>query len=205
MCSKVLQLKETAHSCNANAELLLKIFNIDTKTDSTNVHPRTYCHKCHTTAKKMASGEDGTVIETAIVPFEWSLHIDDCCWVCKGKAGRQKKGTKKRGRPKEESGKGIANRVLRTAPPSWRAAQPLSLSRFLPPATSLSLHDLQCKLCECIVDRPVETPCRSLVCAQCIGNHVLTVDSSFSCPCSKESHELSPSMFVAASDVVLKV
>ena len=95
----------------------------------------------------MASGEDGTVIETAIVPFEWSLHTDDCCWVCKGKAGRQKKGTKKRGRPKEESGKGIANRVLRTAPPSWRAAQPLSLSRFLPPATSLSLHDLQCKLC----------------------------------------------------------
>jgi hypothetical protein len=89
----------------------------------------------------------------------------------------QKKGTKKRGRPKVESGKGIANRVLRTAPPSWRAAQPLSLSRFLPPAASLSLHNLQCKL----------------------------VDSSFSCPCCKESHELSPSMFVAASDVVLKV
>jgi hypothetical protein len=104
-----------------------------------------------------------------------------------------------------ESGKGIANRVLRTAPPSWRAAQPLSLSRFLPPAASLSLHNLQCKLCECIIDRPVVTPCRSLVCAQCISNHVLTVDSSFSCPCCKESHELSPSMFVAASDVVLKV
>ena len=102
-------------------------------------------------------GRTEQVIETAIVPFEWSLHIDDCCWVCKGKSGRQKKGTKKRGRPKGESGKGSAHRVLRTAPPSWRAAQPLSLSRFLPPATSLSLHDLQCKLCECIVDRPVET------------------------------------------------
>ncbi|CAI8055421.1 hypothetical protein GBAR_LOCUS30268 [Geodia barretti] len=73
VCSKVLQLKETAHSCNANAELLLKIFNIDTKTDSTNVHPRTYCHKCHTTAKKMASGEDGTATSLSLHDLQCKL------------------------------------------------------------------------------------------------------------------------------------
>ena len=144
------------------------------------------------------------MVETAVVPVDWEGHGNDC-WVCKGKAGRPKKATKKRGRPKVDSGKGVANTVLKTAPTSWRAVQPLSLSRFLPPASSLSLHDLQCKLCECIVDRPIKTPCNNLVCAECISSLILNAKSCLQCPCCEEHHELSPTRFVPASDVVLKV
>ena len=200
VCAKVLQAKETAHLCHENTELL-KTFNIDTTTDQKHVHPKAYCHKCHTIANKISNG---AVVETAVVPVDWESHGTDC-WVCKGKAGRPKKATKKRGRPKVDSGKGIANTVLKTAPTSWQAVQPLYLSRFLPPASSLSLHDLQCKLCDCIVDRPVKTPCNNLVCAKCISSLVLNAESSLQCPCCEERHDLSPTLFVPASDVVLKV
>ena len=207
VCATVLQAKGTTHLCSENIELL-KIFNIDTTTDEPDTHPRTYCHKCHTIAMKRVHG---AIVETAVVPFEWETHGGDWeghggeCWVCKGKGGRPKKGTKKRGRPRDGSGKAIANTVLKTAPPSWRAVLPLSLSRFYPPASSLSLHDLQCKVCECVVDRPVKTPCNNLVCAECISCLVLDVKSSLPCPCCKDCHERSPTMFVPASDVVLKV
>ena len=192
VCAKVLQAKGTTHLCSENIELL-KTFNIDTTTDEPDTHPRTYCHKCHTIAMKRVHG---AIVETAVVPFEWETHGGDWeghggeCWVCKGKGGRPKKGTKERGRPRDGSGKAIANTVLKTAPPSWRAVLPLSLSRFYPPASSLSLHDLQCKVCECVVDRPVKTPCNNLVCAECISCLVLDVKSSLPCPCCKDCHEL---------------
>ena len=141
VCAKVLQAKETAHLCDGNTELL-KTFNIDTTTDQKHIHPKAYCHKCHTIASKISSGQRGVVVETAVVAVEWESHGGDC-WVCKEKTGRPKKGTKKRGRPKDDSGKGIGNSVLKTAPTSWRAVQPLSLPQFLPPASSLSLHDLE--------------------------------------------------------------
>ena len=121
--------------------------------------------------------------------------------MCKGKGGRQKKGTKKRGRPREDSGKAVANEILRTAPASWQATKPLSLSRFLAPASSLSLHDLQCKICECVVDRPMKTPCNTLVCAKCIGSLILTSSSSVQCPGCMEHHDVSPTLFIPASDV----
>ena len=35
---------------------------------------------------------------------------------------------------------------------------------------------MQCTLCDCIVDRPVEAPCRQLVCAECISRLVRDAD-----------------------------
>ena len=51
VCAKVLQSKETVHLCSENMELL-KTFNIDTATDKQDVHPKKYCHKCHTISNK---------------------------------------------------------------------------------------------------------------------------------------------------------
>lgn len=181
---------------------------LNTATDKPNIHPIMYCHKCHTIASKR---EKGSTVGTAVVPFKWESHGGDWesyegeCWVCKGKGVRQKKGTKKRGRPKDDSGKGVANTVLEIVPTSWKVVLSLSLSRFLPPASFLSLHDLQCKVCSCIVDQPVETLCSNLVCAECISSLLLTVESSLQCPCCKDCLEVSPTMFVPASEVVLKV
>ena len=89
VCAMVLQAKETAHLCLE----ILKTFNIDTTTDQKHVHPKAYCHKCHTIATKISSG---AVVETAVVPVDWESHGTDC-WVCKGKAGRPKKAKKKQG------------------------------------------------------------------------------------------------------------
>ena len=58
-----------------------------------------------------------------------------------------------------KSSKGIAGKVRRNAPARWRASLPLSPERFLPPGGTVSLADLQCSLCKCIVDGPVQTPC----------------------------------------------
>ena len=51
----------------------------------------------------------------------------------------------------------------------------------------------------------MKTPCNNLVCAECISSLVLDVKSSLPFPYCKDCHELSPTMFVPASDVVLKV
>ena len=75
-----------------------------------------------------------------------------------GEKVETKKGTKKPGRPKEDSGKGT---VLKMAPTSWRAVQPLSLTLFL-----------------CIVDRAVKTLCDNLVCAECISSLILDATST---------------------------
>ena len=80
------------------------------------------------------------------------------------------------------------------------------MARFLPPSASLSLPDLLCVVCHCIVDCPVETPCRKMVCAHCISGLVLEADlSAMQCPCCPESHDITSSCFPPASDVVLKV
>ena len=52
------------------------------------------------------------------------------CHICR-------KGAPSSGRPTKESNKGITNAIVRKAPESWN----LSLSRFLPPTTNISLTD----------------------------------------------------------------
>ena len=123
--------------------------------------------------------------------------------------GRRKKVAKKRGRPMKESYKGIANAILNNAPESWKVVQPLSLSRFLPPATNLTLTDFQCAICLRIVDRPVQTPCGKLLCADCISETLRSQDDfteqDMPCLCCNGSHYVTSTSFTPASEVVLKV
>ena len=101
---------------------------------------------------------------------------------------------KNRGRPRKST-EGLTS-LKRSTIPSWGAPDPLQPALFLsPPSTGPQLEDLQCSMCQCIVDRPVETSCKKLACLNC------AVDKQV-CPlCSQvmNSH-LSP-----ASDVILKV
>ena len=207
VCAKVRSGKSYFHSCSGSHDMLLKAFGIDVSKDDEHVHPPSCCHTCHVTAQRLSAG--GTA-ESGVHVYQWLAHMDVDCEVCnkfmaQSKGGRQKK-TKKCGRPNSESSKGIANSVLKNAPKSWRGSQPLHVARFLPPSTSLSLPDLLCVVCHCIVDRPVETPCRKMVCAHCISGLVLEADvSAMQCPCCPESHNITSSCFPPASDVVLKV
>ena len=112
----------------------------------------------------------------------------------------------KRGRPSKTSMKGIANTIASGAPKTWRMTAPLSLLRFLPPSTNLNLSDFQCVICNNIVDRPVTTPCRKLVCAECICDRICTAeDGEILCPSCIEMHPITATTFTTASHVVLKV
>lgn len=206
VCAK--KIKGHKHKCSSS-DSLLEPFGVDVANDNIEIHPLYYCHSCHGIAKRLESGKAGT--ESILQGYIWSVHVEGHCEVCNTlsplrKGGRPKKDTKKRGRPTKESNKGIANAIIRNAPKSWRASQPLCLPRFLPPATNLSLADFQCVLCHCIVDQPVETPCRKLICATCISERVRGADlSDMPCPCCKLSHKITSSTFPPASEVVLKV
>ena len=121
------------------------------------------------------------------------------------KGGRRSKQGKKRGHPCDKSSQSIANGILRNAPPSLKAATPLSLSRFLPPIT-VSLHDLQCGICGCIVDWPVQTPCGKVVCSVCISFPISKSDlTSFKCSSCNDFHSITESSYPKASAVVMKV
>ena len=108
------------------------------------------------------------------------------------------------GRKKKESDNKqgrTAKSILCDAPETWKTDDPLSIPRFLPPSTSLHLNDFQCAICNNIVDRPVTTPCRKLVCAECISTAIRASDG----PSCSNIHPITPTTFTPASDVALKV
>ena len=96
-------------------------------------------------------------------------------------------------------------RLLRTTLPSYKVSSSLSVSRFLPSAMVPLCH-LQCSLCANIVDQPVETPCRKLVCSTCVVSLLRSCSiDHFPCPSCKGTHEITVSSFPEATEVVMKV
>ena len=94
------------------------------------------------------------------------------------------------GRKKKESDNKqgrTAKSILCDAPETWKTDDPLSIPRFLPPSTSLHLNDL--------------TPCRKLVCAECISTAIRASDG----PSCSNIHPITPTTFTPASDVALEV
>ena len=72
----------------------------------------------------------------------------------------------------------------------------------------MPLDDLQCRLCSCSVDQPVQASCRKLVCSACIVSllNLRSCDlASFLCPFCKESHEITATSFPAATEVTMTV
>ena len=204
------KIKGYKHKCSTSGSLL-EAFGVYVANDNSHIHPPHYCHNCHNIAKRLQKDKGA---ESTLKAHTWSAHVDNECEVCSMSSplhlgGRKKKVGKKRGRPMKESNKGIANAIQKNAPESLKVVQPLSLSRFLPPATNLSLTDFQCAICLHIVDRPVETPCRKLLCADCISESLWCQDDSteqeMPCLCCKGSHYITSTSFTPASEVVLKV
>ena len=205
VCGRKLN-KGYKHKCS-NSGTLLQALGVDVSGDESRVHPPFYCHSCHSTAKRLQKVRGA---ESSLRVHTWSAHGDGC-EVCTMTSvlhlgGRKMKEPVKRGRPSKTSMKGIANTIASDAPKTWRMTAPLSLSRFLPPSTNLNLSDFKCVICNNIVDRPVTTPCRKLVCAECICDRIRTAeDGEILCPSCSEMHPVTATTFTTASDVVLKV
>ena len=72
----------------------------------------------------------------------------------------------------------------------------------------MPLDDLQCRLCSCIVDQPVQASCRKLVCSACHISHLnlRSCDlASFLCPFCRKSHEITATSFPAATEITMTV
>ena len=75
------------------------------------------------------------------------------------------------------------------APNSFNFNQGVQLAAI----QSLSaINHLKCPLCHCILHRPVELPCRSLVCAECIIT-CLTLSANNTCTCCYDNSPLTAS------------
>ena len=187
------------HLCKENSSTM-KVFGIDTASDSPAIHPEFYCHVCHNTARRLSQN---TGAETSLQVHTWAAHTEgQSCEVCIGKGGRPRKKSTKSGRPAQNSSKGIINSILRNAPQSMRASLPLSPSRFLSHSSLLS--SLQCGICKCIVDRPVEAPCHKLICAECICESMRSSDLTGASPCCKKQHDIHSESFTPASELTVQ-
>ena len=168
---KGLQANETAYLCHENTELL-KTFNIDT----TYIRPKTskgvlpqVSQNCQQDLEWTEGGCGLDSSRASRLGVSWSWLLGESGETEKGyKEVRETKGQKWQGNSQLCS-KNYSHKLVSIA---------ASLSRFLPPASSLSLHDLHCKLCECIVDRPVKTPCSNLACAEDISSLVFSAHAA---------------------------
>ena len=85
------------------------------------------------------------------------------------------------------------------------AIKPLLINHFLPPAANITLTDFQCSIFLHILDQPVETPCRKLLCADCLSGVVRSIEDAtdMTCPACGCSHSITSLSFSPASEVVL--
>ena len=205
VCVGVVENTHYAYTCHEETnKTLLQNFGIDVDKDQPNIHPKVFCLCCRTKATQHSE-----CTESTLTVFQWTPHTEPSCEVCcffkeQKKGGRPKKERKNRGRPRSPP---VVNSILldTTHTQSWKASSPLSLSSFLP-STTVPLDDLQCRLCSCIIDQPVQTPCRKLVCSTCIVSLLRSCDlASFPCPFCKESHKITATSFPAATEVTMKV
>ena len=194
--ARVIVESEYKYSCNDNINLLQKC-GIHVGNDKSHIHPHAFCCACRAKAMRFS---DGKQVQCSLQCHQWTEHTESGCDVCNlfrnlTKGGRRHKQGKKAGRPFNGSSQSIANGILRNASLSWKSAISLSPSRFLP-STSVPLDDLTCKMCACIVDRPVETPCGKLVCAVCISASISKSDlASFNCPSCNTFHTITNSSY----------
>ena len=100
---------------------------------------------------------------------------------------------------------GYNTRILCTTLPSHKGSSPLSPSRFLPSVT-VPLDDLTCGLCQNIVDQPVETAFRKLVCSVCVASLLRSCRlNHFPCPYCSVVHEVTETSFPEATNIVMNI
>ena len=113
----------------------------------------------------------------------------------------KKKCDKTNGQTSSESLQSLVAHIGHIAPNTFNFNQGVQLAA----TQSLSaISHLKCPLCHCILHRPVELPCRSLVCAECIIT-CLTLSANNTCPCCYDNSPLTASSINAAPEVILSL
>ena len=114
-----------AHLCHE----ILKTFNIDTTTDQKHVHPKVYCHN----ATQLRTRSQVGLWLRPVVPVDWESH--DWLLCMQGESRETEKCYKEARETKGRQRQGNWQHCSKNCHHTW----------FLPPDSSLSLHDLQCR------------------------------------------------------------
>lgn len=173
--------------------LLSHCLGIDTTLDRERIHPPSTCNNCYAKMKKIDAG----TTSSTLVPFPFMEHSSNCplCTYCE----TQSKG----GRPRKVSKipQNALQHLRENAGPKVACPQvSLSLNRFFQPSpNSVSLEDLQCPFCRCIVDQPVQLPCKAAICMGCL---LWVSHRGNNCPYCGDEHD--PSSVVSVSTIFNK-
>ena len=110
----------------------------------------------------------------------------------------KKKCDKTNGQTSSESLQSLVAHIGHIAPNSFNFNQGVQLAAT---QSLYAINHLKCPLCHCILHRPVELPCRSLVCAECIIT-CLTLSANNTCPCCYDNSPLTASSINADPEVI---
>lgn len=166
------------------------------------IHPPRFCNSCYLTMRRMKKAkEEGTVYRSSLSLHTWEEHSEEGCSTCRLVETR-----KVGGRPKNKSNvagcsKHLTSHISSVSGPSYRCSAPLSSDRFVAEV----MEECVCKLCNNIVDQPVELPCKHLLCRSCCLESLTTHIESFPCPSCQRTYQQTTSTFQSPSPVVNKL
>ena len=197
-CRVCLQkLGRVHYACSSTTckPLLLSCMGIDTTQDRGCVHPQNTCNNCYAKMKKSEAG----ALSSTLIPFPFREH-GTACNLCThfyklAKGGRPRK-------PKKIPPSTVRHLAQCAGPKLACSEFSLSRDRFLPPSpgSPVATTDLECQFCHCIVDQPLELPCKATMCMNCL---LWVAHRGYSCPKCGVDHE--PTSASATSSVFTKV
>ena len=192
--------------CSEYSQLLSEAFGVHVESDNSSIHPQHFCALCFQRGKRMSEAKrTGTPYNSNNLLIHWTPHSSDSgsCAVCdrfdqQGKGGRPRKEPTTQGRPGPLSSHALRTAVKALGVRSYNSGSQLHPSRCQIPA-AISPSDVQCPVCDNILETPIQLSCGKIVCGGCI------VVQSHTCPGCKGEHANTPESLRAPPEVMLKV
>ncbi len=165
VCSENISKHRVIYDCAAKADNLAKYLHVDIDTSNPAVHPTKFCQKCYSGMKRMKKSDTKTSIRVTF----WTEHTETDCDTCKRyndtcKPGRKVKAQKGGKHVQVTNGQILVEINSLNLLPQFATKMPLSKSRFSVPPAPIKLEDFTCECCGDVLNQPVETKCRHIMC-----------------------------------------
>lgn len=81
--AKVKKAYPCSYLCTSYTEEILQAFHIDTRHDSSEIHPPKFCNKCYLSMRHVtAAAQKQTPYKCSVEPYDWFSHSVERCKVC---------------------------------------------------------------------------------------------------------------------------
>ena len=170
VCGEVITKHRVTYECTQKRELLL-VGNIDISHDKETVHPGFFCNKCYSTLTHIKNEKVQT---SGLKTVQWAEHNSDYrCETCDlyaqgSKGGRKCKARRGGNHSHLKHGQVVLHVSSLPLSPSYTSKLPLNQERFLQPPKPIRLNDFVCRVCDRVLNQPVETVCGHVMCKGCL-------------------------------------